>query len=94
MDSRPFYDPAKPWELISKVECPNCDIIKKSLEMMNMNYVIRQTFGAGEDEKEARVEALSKGKTKYFPVVYDSHGKPVGSKADVFHFLNSIDEEN
>jgi len=90
----PIYDPSKPWELVSKVDCPNCDVIKNSLEMMKIDYVVRHTFGSGEDEKEARAEALVQGNTKYFPVVYDSNGKAVGSKADVFRFLNSIDEDS
>jgi len=65
------------------VTCPNCDVVKEALDSVGIKYVVTNTFDVDEEGKPERVNALQKGNNKYFPVVYDSAGKPVGSKVNV-----------
>jgi len=88
----PTYTEDAPWEIIGKVACPNCDVVKEALESVGIKYVVTKTFDADEEGKPERVKALEKGNTKYFPVVYDSTGKPVGSKANVLRFVRSYED--
>lgn len=91
MDTPPTYNEETPWEIVSKVSCPNCDLVKEALDSAGIKYVVTKTFGVDEEGKPERVKALEKGNTKYFPIVYDSAGKPVGTKANVLRFVRSFD---
>ena len=58
-------------------------MVKEALDSVGIKYVVTNTFDVDEEGKPERVNALQKGNNKYFPVVYDSAGKPVGSKVNV-----------